>query len=187
MKNKLKTFYEDAQRFKSIEDSIEPELYFEYKDALESSCYHLFGELCDTVNIMGIKKEDIVKKLPSVSDRVRILCVILCSLYYMDRRGVTKFTDARCIQSTLFAKRVVPILQDRVKKEPSWLMDERTYTIVNKVIGVMHPTLLQTLVRLLVLSIEGDFTNVHMPEYIKDMKGIAVEIVRVENIHFDYI
>ena len=108
----------------------------------------VFVLLENAVNPMG--KKDLLKEIPDRNTLIKLYYVILKSLYYFSRSGVSYFEGPRSQGSAMLAHKLIKELdfEHKFGSEGLWI-NNRTIFTKGIMFGMqrVHPTLLQNMVR----------------------------------------
>lgn len=110
----------------------------------------VFVLLENTVNPMG--KKDLIKEIPDRATLLKLYYIILKSLHYFSRSGVTYFEGARSQGSAMLAHKLIKEMdfEHKFGSEALWINNKVIFT-KGIMVGMqrVHPTLLQNMVRCL--------------------------------------
>lgn len=175
----INTLFELCEKANVALKSVDGRTQFNLMTKIQKQSQMVFVLLENAVNPMG--KRDLLKEIPDRNTLIRLYYIILKSLHYFSKSGVTKFEGARSQGSAMLAYRLIKELdfEHKFGQNQTWINND---IIFKK--GIMagvqniHPTLLQNMVRCLAATlVYPEIKEQKVPDY----------MVRFENYILYYL
>lgn len=144
----VNTLFELCEEANAVLKVIDARAQYNLMTKIQKQSQMVFVLLENAVNPMG--KKDLLKEIPDRNTLIKLYYVILKSLHYFSKSGVSYFEGPRSQGSAMLAHKLIKELdfEHKFGAETLWINNKIIFT-KGIMVGMqrVHPTLLQNMVR----------------------------------------